>query len=92
MIWACVKRHFHIRLLLQKVEQTLHHNEGSFGRLVKSNAMNLFLAMLLAPFYPMLHLMRVALIAFWKWPVYLRPWAVDRCEKMTKFFEVLFNN
>ncbi|MHA3916085.1 GSCFA domain-containing protein, partial [Halovulum sp. GXIMD14793] len=31
MIWTSVKRLFRIRLLLQKVEQTLHQNEGSFG-------------------------------------------------------------
>ncbi|MFZ5965373.1 hypothetical protein ACOXXX_20710, partial [Thalassococcus sp. BH17M4-6] len=35
MICASVKRLFRIRLLLQKVEQTLHHNEGSFGGQVK---------------------------------------------------------
>ncbi len=34
MIWASVKRLFRICLLLQKVEQTLHQNEGSFGRQV----------------------------------------------------------
>ena len=31
MIWAYVKRLFRIRLRLQKVERTLHQNEGSFG-------------------------------------------------------------
>ena len=31
MIWASVKRHFRSRLLLQKVEQTLHYNAGDFG-------------------------------------------------------------
>ncbi len=36
MICASVKRLFRIRLLLQKVEQTRHHNEGSFGGQVKT--------------------------------------------------------
>ncbi len=31
MIWASVKRLFRIRLLIQKVEQTLHYNAGDFG-------------------------------------------------------------
>ncbi|MHA3913427.1 hypothetical protein, partial [Halovulum sp. GXIMD14793] len=35
MIWTSVKRLFRIRLLLQKVEQTLHQNEGSFGGQVR---------------------------------------------------------
>ncbi|MHA3913524.1 calcium-binding protein, partial [Halovulum sp. GXIMD14793] len=38
MIWTSVKRLFRIRLLLQKVEQTLHQNEGSFGGQVTSYA------------------------------------------------------
>ncbi|MHC0055822.1 LamG-like jellyroll fold domain-containing protein, partial [Actibacterium sp. D379-3] len=37
MICASVKRLFRIRLLLQKVEQTLHQNEGSFGEQVIRN-------------------------------------------------------
>ncbi|WP_216290052.1 hypothetical protein, partial [Roseobacter denitrificans] len=36
---ASVKRLFRIRLLLQKVEQTLHQNEGSFGGQVTSDAL-----------------------------------------------------
>ncbi|MHA3916790.1 DNA-packaging protein [Halovulum sp. GXIMD14793] len=38
MIWTSVKRLFRIRLLLQKVEQTLHQNEGSFGGQVIGSA------------------------------------------------------
>jgi len=34
MICASVKRLLRIRLLLQKVEQTLHQSEGSFGEQV----------------------------------------------------------
>ncbi|MHA3913428.1 hypothetical protein, partial [Halovulum sp. GXIMD14793] len=41
MIWTSVKRLFRIRLLLQKVEQTLHQNEGSFGRQVTAFAASL---------------------------------------------------
>ncbi|MHC0055722.1 hypothetical protein, partial [Actibacterium sp. D379-3] len=40
MICASVKRLFRIRLLLQKVEQTLHQNEGSFGEQVTSSNMS----------------------------------------------------
>lgn len=32
MICSSLKRLFRVRLLLQKVEQTLHQSEGSFGR------------------------------------------------------------
>lgn len=35
MIWASVKRLFRMCLPLRKVEQTLHHDEGSFGRQLK---------------------------------------------------------
>ena len=38
MIWASVKRLFRIRLLLQKVEQTLHNNAGDFGGQVIDSA------------------------------------------------------
>ena len=35
MLWASVKRLLGIRLLLQKVEQTLNHNKARFGGQVK---------------------------------------------------------
>jgi len=37
MICASVKRLFRICLLLRKIEQTLHQNEGSFGGQVRLN-------------------------------------------------------
>lgn len=37
MIWASVKRLFRIRLLIQKVEQTLHQSEEGFGGQVSAS-------------------------------------------------------